>query len=69
MPNDLDVWLRGLKGRKAVTVVQFPHADRLFFDGTGRPTPAEHQRPNHVDPKVMAEIATWVKAVDARMAS
>lgn len=59
--NDLDVWLRGLAGRKGVTVVQFPHADHLFIDGAGRPTPLDYDRPGHVDPKVMATIATWVK--------
>ncbi len=59
--NDLDVWLRGLKGRKGVTVVQFPYADHLFLDGTGRPTAIEYNKPGHVDPKVVATIATWVE--------
>ena len=35
--DDLDVWLRGLMGRKGVTVVQFPRADHLFLDGSGVP--------------------------------
>jgi len=62
--NDLDVWLRGLKGRKGVTVVQFPRADHLFLDGTGQPTPVEYQRPGEVDPGVMATIAAWIKKVE-----
>gem|GEM_PF-3533982 len=61
--NDLDVWLAGLKGRKGVTVVQFPYADHLFLDGTGPPTPLEYNKPGHVDPKVVATIATWVERV------
>jgi len=61
--NDLDVWLRGLKGRKGVTVVQFAYADHLFLDGTGRPTPLEYDKPGHVDAKVVATIATWVERV------
>ena len=61
--NDLDVWLRGLMGRKAVTVVQFPKADHLFLDGSGAPTPVEYQKPGHVDPKVMATIAAWLGRV------
>jgi hypothetical protein len=48
--NDLDVWLRGLRGHGGVTVVQFPNADHLFLDGTGPPTPADYQKPGHVDP-------------------
>lgn len=61
--NDLDVWLKGLAGRKGVTVVQFPKADHLFLDGTGAPTPLEYQKPGHVDPKVVPTIATWVNKV------
>jgi pimeloyl-ACP methyl ester carboxylesterase len=58
--NDLDVWLRGLKGRKGVTVVQLPKADHLFLDGSGPPSPVEYGRPGHVDTKVIATIASWV---------
>jgi len=61
--DDLDVWARGLKGRKDVTVVQFPYADHLFLDGTGPPTPLEYEKAGHVDPKVISTIATWVKQV------
>jgi uncharacterized protein len=62
--NDLDVWLRGLRGRKGVTVVQFPRADHLFLDGSGPPTPLEYQKPGHVDPNVIATIAAWISHVD-----
>jgi dienelactone hydrolase len=58
--NDLDVWLKGLRGRKGVTVVRFPEADHLFLDGTGPPTPLEYDKAGHVDPKVIATIAAWV---------
>jgi pimeloyl-ACP methyl ester carboxylesterase len=58
--DDLDVWLKGLAGRKGVTVVRFPKADHLFLDGTGAPTPLEYQKPGHVDPKVIATIASWI---------
>ena len=58
--NDLDVWLKGLKGRKGVTVVRFPNADHLFLDGTGPPTPLEYDKAGHVDPKVIATIASWI---------
>ncbi len=61
--DDLDVWLRGLMGRKGVTVVQFPRADHLFLDGSGVPTPVEYAEPGHVDPRVIATIAGWVRRI------
>ncbi|HTT91602.1 MAG TPA: hypothetical protein VMF65_18760 [Acidimicrobiales bacterium] len=61
--NDLDVWLRGLNGRTGATVVQFPHAEHLFIDGSGRPTPLDYDRPGHVDPKAITTIATWVERI------
>jgi pimeloyl-ACP methyl ester carboxylesterase len=63
--NDLDVWLRGLRGRAGVTVVQFPAADHLFLDGRGPPTPLDYQQAGHVDPVVIATIASWIGRVDA----
>jgi uncharacterized protein len=63
--NDLDVWLRGLRGRAGVTVVRFPDADHLFLDGSGQPTPLEYQKAGHVDPVVIATIASWIGRVDA----
>lgn len=59
--DDLDVWLRGLMGRKGVTVVQFPRADHLFMDGAGAPTPIEYLRPSHIDPRVITTIAAWIE--------
>ena len=63
--NDLDVWLRGLRGREGVSVVEFPKADHLFLDGTGPPTPVEYEKPGHVDAKVVATIAAWIDKVKA----
>ncbi len=64
--NDLDVWLKGLAGRRHVTVDQFERADHLFVDGTGPPSPADYDTPRHVDPAVIDDIARWVKAQPAR---
>ena len=60
------MWLRGLRGRKGVTVVQFPRADHLFLDGTGPPTPAEYQVAGHVDPAVITAIASFVRRIGRR---
>jgi hypothetical protein len=62
--DDLDVWVKGLRGRKGVTVVRFPKADHLFLDGTGPPTPLEYEQLGHVDPKVIASVASWIDKVD-----
>lgn len=59
--NDLDVWLRGLRGRSGVTVVRLPHDDHLFLDGSGPPTPAEYAKPGRVDPHAIAAIAGWIE--------
>ncbi len=66
--DDLDVWLRGLRGRRGVTVVQFPDVDHLMLDGSGPPSPADYAKPGHVDPKVIAAIAAWVERVRAGQA-
>lgn len=64
--NDLDVWLKGLTGRRGVTSVQFPQADHLFIDGTGPSTPLDYSQPGHVDPKVISTIASWVRSRSAK---
>jgi pimeloyl-ACP methyl ester carboxylesterase len=66
--NDLDAWLRGLKGRSGVTVVQFPLADHLLLDGTGPPTPLEYVKPGRIDPEVTPAIASWIERVASRLA-
>jgi len=58
--DDLAAWERGLAGRPGVTVHVYPDADHLFIDGTGAPTPADYDRPAHVDPQVIGDIAAWV---------
>jgi uncharacterized protein len=59
--EDLALWQRGLAGRRAVKIVRFPQDDHLFFRGSGRSSPLDYVRPAHVDPKVAATIARWVK--------
>lgn len=61
--DDLRLWLAGLSGRPGVTVHQYPNANHLFIDGTGRPNPTEYDTPGHVDPTVISDIAAWVKSI------
>lgn len=58
--DDLGVWLKGLRGRKGVTVVRFPNANHLFIDGVGPPTPLEYFKPGQVEPEVISTIASWI---------
>ena len=58
--GDYALWQRGLAGRPGVTSKVFPADDHLFVSGTGRATPADYQKPGHVDPAVAATIARWV---------
>jgi uncharacterized protein len=63
--DDLAVWLKGLRGRRGVTVVRFPKADHFFLDGSGPPNPLEFNKPGHVDPKLIATIAAWIDTIKA----
>ena len=47
-----------------MTVVQFPAVDHLFLDGSGPPTPLDYQKTGHVDPAVIATIASWIDRID-----
>jgi len=58
--DDLRLWEKGLAGKHNVSIRVFPADDHLFLSGTGRPTPAEYQVAGHVDPNVIATIATFV---------
>ncbi len=58
--DDLPGWQAGLGHRADVTIRVYDADDHLFFPGTGPSAPAEHERPQHVDPAVVADIARWL---------
>ncbi|MEU9023471.1 hypothetical protein [Actinomadura sp. NPDC048394] len=60
--DDLSRWQAGLDGRPDVTVRVHAADDHLFFPGTGPSTPAGYDRPQHVDPAVLDDIAAWLNA-------
>jgi len=62
VPDDLSVWVQGLAGRPAVTIHVYPRDDHLFIQGSGPPSPADYQKPKHVDPHVISDITTWVNS-------
>ncbi|MEV4125825.1 alpha/beta fold hydrolase [Nocardia sp. NPDC049707] len=58
--DDLARWRAGLDGRPGVTIRVYDADNHLFFPGTGPSTPAEYTPPQHVDPQVVTDIATWL---------
>ena len=62
--TDFDVWRRGLKGVKKVHSRTFAADDHLMIPGTGIPSPADYLTPGHVDPTVIAAIASWVSSIN-----
>jgi uncharacterized protein len=60
--DDLAGWRSGLAGRPDVTIRVYDPDNHLFFPGTGPSAPAEYEPVQHVDPAVVADIATWLAA-------
>jgi dienelactone hydrolase len=60
IPDDLDHWRAGLADRPQVTVHVYDADDHFFLPGSGPSTPAEYERPRHMDPAVVADIAEWI---------
>jgi len=58
--DDLARWRAGLAGRGGVTIRVHDADDHLFFPGTGPSGPADYERPQHVDPAVVDDIAGWL---------
>lgn len=58
--GDLERWKDGLAHRSNVTVRVYPSDNHMFFSGSGPSSPAEYESAHHVDPLVVADIATWV---------
>lgn len=59
--DDLSRWKAGLEHRSEVTIRVYEADNHLFFPGTGPSTPAEYDQAQHVDPAVIADIATWLR--------
>lgn len=58
--DDLAGWTTGLAHQPNVTIRVYSANDHLFFPGTGQSVPADYQAPQHVDPAVIEDIATWL---------
>lgn len=58
--GDLARWQAGLVRRPDVTIRIYDADDHMFFAGVGKSTPADYERPQHVDAAVVADIAGWL---------
>ncbi|GHO62967.1 hypothetical protein KSC_018590 [Ktedonobacter sp. SOSP1-52] len=61
LPPSKTRWKEGLAHRPDVTIRIYEADNHLFFPGTGPSTPAEYDLAQHVDPAVVADIATWLR--------
>jgi uncharacterized protein len=60
LAEDLAGWRAALDGRPDVTIRVYEPDNHLFFPGTGPSQPAEYEPAQHMDPAVVADIATWL---------
>jgi uncharacterized protein len=59
--QDFQGWQVALRDRSNATLKSYPQLNHLFIPGTGTPSPAEYQVPNHVAEIVIKDIASWIK--------
>lgn len=58
--KDFEGWKTALQGRSNATFKTYPALNHLFDSGEGKPSPAEYQKPGHVNAQVITDIAVWI---------
>lgn len=58
--DDLHRWESTLAARPDVTVRVYDADNHFLFTGTGPSSPAEYEPPQHMDLRVITDIATWL---------
>ena len=58
--EDYNLWKEGLSAKKGVAFRLYSDLNHLFMGGEGRPTPEEYSIPNHVDERVINDLAGWI---------
>lgn len=61
--EDYEGWKKGLAEKKDVTFKSYPKLNHHFMEGEGPGTPADYDKPGHVAPAVIEDIAAWIGAV------
>jgi dienelactone hydrolase len=63
---DFRGWKHALSALSQVTFREYPSLDHLFVSGTGPSTPAQYDRPGHVDAAFIDDIVNWVHVLPYR---
>ncbi len=58
--EDLAGCKAGLARRSDVTIRVYDNDNHMFYTGTGPSTPGDYEPAQHIDPAVIADIATWL---------
>jgi dienelactone hydrolase len=53
-------WQRSFAGNARVTLIEYPTLSHIFMTGSEPPRPRDYDRADHVDAKVISDIANWV---------
>lgn len=59
--DDLRRWQTALAARKEVEFKTYPKLDHLFYEGEGRASGADYERPRNIPAYVVEDIAAWIK--------
>jgi dienelactone hydrolase len=59
--TDFGLWKSATGDVKGVVMKSYPNLNHLFVAGEGKSLPAEYNKPGHVAPQVIADIAAFVK--------
>jgi len=58
--KDFALWKAGLAHKPNVTFHSYPALNHLFVAGQGQSRPEEYEKPAHVAPEAIADIAGWI---------
>ncbi len=59
--KDFTLWRAALDGRTNAVFHSYAKLNHLFIAGEGKSLPAEYEKPGHVDPQVIDNIAKWIR--------
>ncbi|MFH1419824.1 MAG: alpha/beta fold hydrolase [Planctomycetota bacterium] len=59
--KDFDLYQEALKDHEDAVLKWYEEMNHLFIRGQGKATPAEYDRPGHVDEQVIEDLAGWLK--------
>lgn len=61
--SDFNLWKKELGADKKNKFISYPKLNHLFMKGEGKPNPAEYEKPNNVDVKVILDMVEFIKSI------